>query len=60
MYQSIKNEKFKNSGLNVGLYFSREDTDTGDLTPRTARGLQLVEGLTGPSCEKAYKLCPGR
>ena len=38
----------------------REDGGTGDLTPSTSRALGLMEGLTGASCELAYKLCPGR
>ncbi|KAG7173648.1 hypothetical protein Hamer_G025029 [Homarus americanus] len=32
----------------------------GDLSPRGLRALAVMEGLTGPSCELAYRLCPGR
>ncbi|XP_064107026.1 uncharacterized protein LOC135216018 [Macrobrachium nipponense] len=38
----------------------REDDSPGDLSPRCQKALSIVDGLTGPVCEKAYRLCPGR
>lgn len=38
----------------------REEDPTGELSPRGQRALEVMEGLTGPVCEKAYRLCPGR
>ncbi|XP_069952015.1 uncharacterized protein [Cherax quadricarinatus] len=38
----------------------REEDPTGELSERGRRALGVVEGLTGKSCEVAYRLCPGR
>ncbi|XP_045595779.2 uncharacterized protein [Procambarus clarkii] len=38
----------------------REEDPTGELSERGRRALQVVESMTGPACEMAYKLCPGR
>ncbi|XP_068203856.1 uncharacterized protein [Palaemon carinicauda] len=38
----------------------REEEQTTDLSPRGQKALEVMEGLTGPVCEKAYRLCPGR
>ncbi|ROT67895.1 hypothetical protein C7M84_013988 [Penaeus vannamei] len=38
----------------------REKDPTGELSDRGKRALAVVEGLTGFTCETAYRLCPGR
>lgn len=38
----------------------REEDPTGELSGRGRQALTVLEKLTGPSCEKAYNLCPGR
>ncbi|ROT85007.1 hypothetical protein C7M84_021598 [Penaeus vannamei] len=38
----------------------REEDPTGELSDRGKRGLAVLEGLTGSTCETAYRLCPGR
>ncbi|XP_071526764.1 uncharacterized protein [Panulirus ornatus] len=38
----------------------REEDPTGALSERGRRALAVVEALTGPACEVAYRLCPGR
>lgn len=44
----------------IRAMFGHNNPDSPDSTPGTRKALEVLNSLTGESCEAAYKLCPGR